>query len=199
MSDIVGGMSIAETVLWFVLIFILPMIAIILNRLRRYEELYGLLGPKRKKAKGPPKPAPAAPAVSAAPAVPGDVFPYRAAVFLDPSEIDCLGAIGAAMGEGVLVFAKTALSALAESTDANPGYAERLKGLAVDYLVVDAKTGKPFTAIRFEPEKGAPSGARDAVRGVCAAMGLHLVSIPRKGGYDAKELRKLLGIPELDI
>lgn len=198
MKDILGNMAISEVVLWFVLIFLLPMIVVILRRLRRYEDLYGLLGPKKKKKKKVEEPPPAAPAAPAAPPVPANVFPYRARTFLDPSEAGCLKAVIGAMGEGVLVFAKTALADLAESTDANPGFADRLKGLSVDYLVVDQRTGKPFTAVQFEPEKGAPRGARDAVKGVCEAIGLHLVFIPR-GEYEAGDLKKLLGIPELDM
>lgn len=201
MRDILGGMSISEAALWFVLIFLLPMIFIILRQLRRYENLYGLLdrkspGKKAKKAQPESTEAVAGPA---GPQANPDVFPYGARTFLDPSERSCLAALVEAIGEGAQVHAGVPLARLAESNDPNPGYEKRLGGLAIDFLVVEEKTGKPFTAVQFEPGKGTPRGAADAVKGVCEAIGLYLVFIPRSAEYSAKELKDRLGIPEIDV
>ncbi len=103
------------------------------------------------------------------------------------------------MGGDVSVYVKVALWSLVQSTDKNPGYFERLAGKSVDFLVCDASTGKPFTAVCFEPGKDVPRGPVDEMIKICKAAGLYLVFLPMADSYDAKTLKKLLNIPEFDM
>lgn len=200
MLEILGQAGIAEVILVFVLLFVIPMTAYLLLRLRRYENEFGVLtiSKRKKKKKKKEEPPPAAPA-DAKPSVPSDVFPYRAKTFINPSEHACLAALAEAVGGDIIVYVKVALWALVESTEKEPGYFDRLTGKWVDFLVADAATGKPFTAVCFEPGKGVPRGPVDDLKKICQAAGLHLVFIPQTEEYDVKQLKNLLDIPDLDM
>lgn len=198
MLDIVRQAGISEVILLFVLVFVIPMTAFLLLRLRRYESQFGRLAApdKKKKKKKEPEPAPEKPTK---PSVPPDVFPYRAKTFIDPPERACLNALAEAIGGDIMVYVKVALWELVESTDKNPGYFDRLTGKAIDFLVCDAATGKPFTAVCFEPAKGTPRGPVEELEKICKAAGLHLVFLPVAEEYDAKSLKKTLNIPDLSL
>ncbi len=92
-----------------------------------------------------------------------------------------------------------ALWQVVEATDANPGFHDRLTEKSLDYLVCDAATGKPFTAICLEPQKGAPRGPSEELAKICKAADLHLVYVPIAETYDAKQLKSLLGIPDIEL
>lgn len=205
MMEILRQITLSEVMLLFNLIFIVPMLVLLVVRLRRYEALYGELPKKgrRRKAAPAPPPEPEAGAPAAAPAaanaVPDDVFPYDAGTFLTAAEKACLAALRGALGPEVDVFPKVAIWEYVKSTDDNPGYAARLHGKDFDYLVCDVKLGQPLTAVMFEPGKGRPAGPTDELKKICSAAGANLVFIERRDDYDAAYLKKALGIPDLDI
>ena len=198
MTDVLRNASIAEIMLLFVLLFIVPMLAMMLMQLRKYQQLFGDLPGRRKKEKA--KEAPAAVAAAAPAAEEGDAeqYPYRATPFLSQPEKACLAALRDALGD-VEVYPKTALWECVEPTDAAPLHADRLRGLAFDYLVCDRGTGQPLTAVMFKPERGEPTRNIDEMRKICAAAGTSLVMLPLAESYDAASLKKTLGIPDLDL
>lgn len=200
MLDIFGQAGISEVILLFVLIFIIPTLAFLLIKLRRYEATYGVISlrGRKKKKKKEKKPEPPPPAKEK-PSVPPDVFPYRTRVFLTPSEQAFLKALHDAVGGEVTVYAKVALWDLVESTDKNPGFTDRLFDKRVDFLVCDKSTGTPFTAVCFEPDKKAPKGPKEELDKICKAAGLYLVFLPEAEEYDARKLKTLLEIPEFDL
>lgn len=160
MVEIFGQAAISEIILLFVLVFIIPLLAFLLYRLRGYERQFGALasgrGKKKKKRESEAKAArPEKPA-----ALP-DIYPYKTKIFLTPPERACLEALSVAFGTEVKIYVKVALWELAESTDKNPGFHDRLIDKRVDFLICDAATDKPFTAVCFEPGKGVPRGPRD--------------------------------------
>lgn len=195
---ILGQITISEVTLLFVLIFVLPGMAFLLWRLRKYENMYGQL-PTDKKKKKPKEEKPQPAADSPKNTVPDDVFPYRSREFLSPPEKACLAGLREALGPEVEVFPKVALWETLESTDKNPGFQERLHGKDYDFLVCDKRTGKVLTAVMFKPGKGKPAGPVDEVKKISAAAGANVVFIEMREGYDAKELKAVLGIPELDL
>ena len=204
MMEIISKITIAEVILLFVLCFILPLLALLLLRLRKYETLFGALpeeGKKGKKKKKKQEEEVAAAAVAAPDpdAVPDDVWPYGAKGFLSPADRACLAAMREALGPEVDVFPKVALWETVEATDKAPGYGKRLHGKAYDFLVCDRKTGQPLTGVMYNPGKGRPAGAIDDFRKICRAAGANVVFIDMAEEYDVKTLKEALGIPELDI
>lgn len=197
--DIISQISISEVVLVFNLIFVLPALAYLLLRLRKYENQFGMLqeDPKKEKKKKAEEPA-AAPTASGTKIDLG-VYPYRACTFLTSPEKSCLEALVGALGSEVHVFPKVALWETVESTDAEPGYRERLHGKDFDFLVCDRLTAQPMTAIMFRPGKGRPSGPSDEVKKICAAAKVNLVFIEQAEVYDAAKLKAELGIPDLEL
>lgn len=202
MMEILGKTSISEVILLFNLIFLLPMMALMLLRLRKYETLFGQLPESDKKKKGKAEPEPTAaptPAGGTDPdAVPDDVFPYKTRAFLSPADRACLAALREALGE-VEVYPKVALWELVEATDKAPGYARRMHGKDFDFLVCDRRTGMPFTAVMYKPGKGRPAGAVDELQKICQAAGANVVLIDMAEEYDVKTLKDALGIPDLEI
>ena len=190
MVEILGQARVTEAILFFVLVFILPMTAIILLKLRKYEAMYGVIprgdrkAGDRKRARERPEPPKADP-------IKPDVFPYRKKAFLEPSDRLCLQALEEAMGEGTRIHAKVALWEVVQSMDRNPGYAERLRGKMVDFLLCDAATSQPFAAVSHEPGGG-------ELAKICAAAETHLVLIPRADAYDPARLRETLGVSSQD-
>ncbi len=200
MWDAITKAGIAEIALLFVVLFLCPLLFLLVRRLKRYETKFGYLEggapppPKPKKEKAPP-PAPAA----EKPKVPDNVFPYKSRQFLSPPERQCLEALQQALGAEVDIFPKVALWETVEPTESDPGYAERLHQLDFDYLVCDKKLGQPLTAVMFKPGKGRPAGPVDMLTKICAAAGANLVFIDMAEQYDAEQLKKELGLPDLDI
>ncbi|MDR3211792.1 MAG: DUF2726 domain-containing protein [Planctomycetota bacterium] len=199
MLDLIGSASLSEVVLLFEIIFILPLIAYLLVRLRKYEARLAGDGDdkKKKKKKEPEKAAPAK--ADKKPAVPADVFPYQTKSFMDPTEKSCLESLSEALGGDTRIYLKVALSELVQSTDPNPGFQDRLSQRSVDFLVCDGATGKPLSAICFEPGKKTPTGQKDDLVAICQAAGLPLVFIPQQEKYDVKKLREALNIPDLSL
>ena len=200
MMDILSKITVSEVLLLFVLLFVLPGMGYLVMRLRKYEALFGFFPDDKKKAKKP-EPAAAETAAKTEPAagVPDDVFPYRSKAFLSPADEACLGAMREALGDEVEVFPKVALWEFVESTDKEAGYLQRLHGRDVDFLVCDRKTGRPLTAVAYNPAKGRPAGPVDELKKICDAAEANIVFIDMAEEYDAKSLKEALGIPELDI
>lgn len=206
MLDVLGKTSISEVILIFILLFVLPLIALLLRRLRKYEALFGVLpdeGRKKKKKKKGDEPAPEAPAAApVAPqeeAPPDNRYPYQSRPFLSSADKACLNAMREALGPDVDVFAKVALWETVESTEKAAGYANRLKGLAFDCLVCDRRTGQVLTAVMYNPGKGRPAGLIDEIKKICTAAKANLVFIDMAEEYDVKTLSAALGIPNLDV
>lgn len=202
MMDILRQITLSEILLLFVLLFVLPGMGYLVLRLRKYENLFGMLPDdkaKGRKIKPDVQEEPVATAAPNVPAVPDDVFPYRSRAFLSPADRACLSAMQEALGGEVEVFPKVALWETVESTDKNPGYHERLRGKDFDFLVCDRSTGKILTAVMYKPGKGRPAGAVDELKRICAAAGANMVFIDMAEEYDVKTLKDALGIPDLDI
>lgn len=204
MMEIVSKTSISEVILLFNIIFILPMMALMLLRLRKYETLFGQLPKedrKKKRKKGGQEPEPAEPVQGAAAdpdAVPDDVYPYKTRVFLSPADRACLAALQEALGE-VEVYPKVALWELVEVTDKAPGYAKRLHGRDFDFLVCDRRTGMPLTSVMYKPGRGRPAGDVDELQKIYGSAGGNVVLIDMAEEYDAKALKDALGIPDLEL
>lgn len=201
MMEIVSKTSISEVILLFNIIFILPMMALMLLRLRKYETLFGQLPEedrKKKRKKGKQEPEPAQSAAPDPDAVPDDVYPYKTRMFLSPADRACLAALREALGE-VEVYPKVALWELVEATEKAPGYAKRLRGLDFDFLVCDRGTGTPLTAVMYKPGKGRPAGDIDELQKIYGSAGANVVLIDMAEEYDAKTLKDALGIPDLDL
>lgn len=202
MMDILGKITFSEVLLLFVLLFVLPGMTYLVLRLRKYEALFGFLPDdkaKKKAKKSEPVTVESAAETESVPDVPNDVYPYRSKVFLSPADKACLGAMREALGEEVEVFPKVALWELVESTEKEAGYLQRLHGKDVDFLVCDRKTGRPLTAVAYNPGKGRPAGPVDELKKICDAAEANIVFIDMAEEYDVKSLKDALGIPELDI
>lgn len=199
---IMGKITISEIMLLFILLFVLPGLAFLLHKLRRYEKEFGTLPErerKKKKKRGEPTPETAAPAAAPAASAPDDKYPYKTRPFLNPSDRACLAAMREALGAEVEVFPKVALWETVESTEKEPAYRDRLSGLDFDFLVCDRKTCQPLTAVVYNPGKGKPAGPVDTLKKVCAAAGANMVCIDMAPEYDVKTLKEALGLPELEI
>lgn len=200
MMDVLSQTSISEVVLLFVLVFIVPMMTLMLLRLRRYENLYGPPpGKGGSKKAGPEKaPEPEPAAADAAPEEQEEAYDYQVRPFMSNPERACLDALREVLGPEVEVFPKVALWEYIEPEEKG-AVGTGLDGLAFDYLVCDRKTMQPLTAVMFNPGKGRPAGRIDETRRVCEAAGANLVFIDQAEEYDAAGLKQVLGIPDLDI
>lgn len=202
LMEIVGKIGFSEVVLLFLLIFVLPVTALLLLRLRKYEALFGELPEekksgkkKKKKAKEKePEPQPESPRAEHSGAV-----AFRSRPFLTPEDRACLAAMRQALGPEVEVYPKVALWETVEPVERDAESAKRLQGKCLDFLVCDKQTGKALTAVMFNPGKGRPAGGIDEIRTICGIAGASVVFIDMAEKYDAKSLKKALGIPELDI
>ncbi len=202
MLDAIRSITISEVILLFLLIFLLPLLFLMTRRLRAYEALFGALpdkeGKDKKDAPAPAAAAPAAPAPSED-AVPDNVYPYKIKAFLSPADHACLLAMREALGEDVDVFPKVAIWELVDSTEKAPGYLKRLHDKDYDFLVCDRRTGRPLTAVMYNPGKGRPAGKIDEVKKISKAANAPLVFIDMAEHYDAASLKAALGLPDLDI
>lgn len=200
--EVLGKITVSEVMLFIVLVIILPMMALLLRRLRQYETLHGDLPAPERKPRGKKAAAknaePPAPDAKESPAD-ADGYAYRSGVFLTSADRACLAAMREALGNEVDVYPKTALWEVVEPSEPGKGGAERLHGLAFDFLVCDARTGGVLTAVMYRPGKGRPAGRVDEVKKICAAAGANVVFIDMAESHDAKSLKDALGIPELDI
>lgn len=208
MMDIISKITISEVVLLFLLIFILPGMALLVRRLRKYEALFGDL-PEEEKKKGKKKKAaeedddlldddpPAAPAKEEEEDAKG--YPYQSRAFLSPADRACLSSMREALGPDVEVYPKVALWETVESTERSAAHVNRLHGLDYDFLVCDKRTGQVLTAVMFKPGKGRPAGPVDELKRICAAAKANVVFIEMAEEYDARKLKDALGIPDLDI
>lgn len=201
MMEVIGKISISEVILLFLLLFILPILGMLVMRLRKYEALFGDLAQDGKEA------APSVDVEENAPpaakpeddSVPDDVFPYKSREFLTPADRACLDAMREALGPDVDIFPKVALWKTVESTEKDAGYGRRLHGHAFDFLVCDKRTGKALTAVMFNPAKGRPAGGIDELRKICKAAAANIVFIDLAEQYDVATMKEALGIPELDL
>ena len=203
MMDAIRKITISEVILLFILVFVLPLLTLMLLRLRKYETMYGALPEKKKKGKKSDR-TDDAPVAAAAPApaedaVPADVYPYKAKAFLSPADHACLVAMQEALGDEVDVFPKVALWELVEATDKAPGFLKRLHDKDYDFLVCDKRTGQPLTAVMYNPGKGRPAGRVDEIKKICKAAGANVVFIDMAEQYDVDSLKEALGLPDLDI
>lgn len=197
MMEVVSKISVAEAILLFVLLFILPVMALLVQRLRRYEAAFGPPPERAGKAgtgKREEAPIPAEASASPAGAASASAPSYRARTFLGPADRACLAAMREVLGSDVDVFPKVALCEVVEAADAGG-----LGGKAFDFLVCDARTGKPLTGVAYTPGKGRPAGPVDELRNICASAGTNLVLLEMAEKYDAKTLREALGLPDLDL
>ena len=191
-------MGIAEIILLFILLFLIPVVFLLLREMRRLEQrLQGGLPPEPKtssatrafletaipppKADSPPPPA---------------AFLYQRRALLSAAEISFRDAAQALMGQDTLLLPKVSLSALVESADSHPAHAERLAGKTVDFLVCDRPTGHPTAAVFFQGA-AVPRGTLDEAEKICKAANVSFVRLPFKDSYDAETIRKALGLPEL--
>lgn len=199
--DIIKQASISEVVLLFNLLFVLPTLAFLLLKLRKYETLFGALPDEKKKKKKKAKPEPPPPPANPEKKATDGKYPYQLAVFLSPPERSCLSALETALGAEVAVYPKVALWEWVEPTDKDPDYRDRLHGLELDFLVCDRRTGQALTAVMFKAVKGRPAGKIDEIKKVCEAAGAKLVFVEfvEGGEYDPAKLKKELGIPDLDL
>lgn len=205
MTDVISKITISEVILLFVLIFILPVLTMMLMRLRRYEAAFGpppegRVGKRKGKSRAeePAAPVAAVPPAPAEDAIDATVFPYRGKAFLSPADRACLVALREVLGE-VDVYPKVAVWETIESTSDNPGYAARLHDKSFDFLVCDARTGQPLTAVVYKPTRGRPVGPVDELQDICDAAGTNIVLIDMAEEYDAKSLKEALGLPDLDM
>lgn len=199
MMDTILSIGISEVVLLFVLLFLLPAMALLVLRLRKYETLFGELpeekkaGKKKKEKKAePPKEAPAA----AGPAASNVGFKVKQ--FLTPADRACLAAMKEALGE-VEVYPKVAFWETVEPTERDAEASRRLEGKCLDFLVCDKSTGRALTAVMFNPGKGRPAAGIDEIRTISQTAAAPLVFIDMAEKYDAKTLKKALGIPDLEL
>lgn len=203
LTDVIGKITIAEVILLFLLIFILPTMALLLLRLRKYEKLFGDLPEEEKKGKKKKKKAKADDAAQTpAPKEeepPAEGYPFRSKPFLTQPERDCLAAIREALGPDVEVYPKVALWETVEPEDNEKAAAERLHGKCYDFLVCDRQTGKALTGVMFNPGRGRPAGGADELRKICKAAEAPVVFIDMAEKYDAKSMKSALGIPDLDL
>lgn len=205
MMDIVRQTGISEAILLFLLLFLLPVMTLLLLRLRKYETLYGDLpeekkpGKKKKKKAEPEEPKP-----DAAPAEPESAeaaaeAAFRAKPFMTPADRACLAAMREALGDEVEVYPKVAFRETVEPAEPDVEAAKRLDRLVLDFLVCDKRTGKALTAVMFNPGRGRPAAAGDEVRAISGRAGANVVFIDMAEKYDAKSLKNALGIPDLDL
>lgn len=200
MLDSIRQITIAEVMLLFVLLFVIPLTAALLVRLRRYEARFGRLAGREDRAAVPVSAPAAAPdAKPAGDEASGNAYPYRERQFLTAPEKACLAALREALGDQVEVYPKVALWELVEPTEANPDFAQRLHGKDFDYLVCDAQTGQPLTAVMFKPARGRPAGPVDEIRRICGAAGANVVFLDQADDYDAAGLRAALDLPDIDL
>lgn len=198
MADILRRTGIAEVILLFNLLFVLPTLALLLLRVRKYEARFG---PPGGKEKGEARPKAETPPPPNAERTTDGKYPYRRALFLSPPERSCLAALETALGPEAAVHPKVALWEWVEPTDKDPDYRKRLHGLALDFLVCDRRTGQALAAVMFKPAKGRPSNGLSETRKICEAAGakLVLVEFVEDGEYDSARLKKELGIPDPDL
>lgn len=147
----------------FLLLFVLPMLALLVRRLRRYEMLYGVLKEegrkkRKKKAEEPAVQEEPQPVLPEDEPPPDNTYPYASRTFLSPADKACLAALREAFGPDVDVFPKVAVWEVVEPTEKAIGYANRLRGLLFDYLICDAKTGQVLTGIAYNPGRGVLPG-----------------------------------------
>ncbi len=212
MFDIIGKASISEVILVFLLVFLLPLLALLVQRLRRYEALYGDL-PKLKRNWGKKKTVDedgdeeqlmAASDTAVKPRADaadddsgGDAYPYRAKTFLTNADRACLAAMREVYGKEVEIFPKVALWETIEPSMGGAAYPRRLSDKDFDFLICDSRTMKPLTAVMYNPKKGPAAGRADEIRRICQAAAAPVVFIDMNDKYDAKRLRQALGVPEL--
>ncbi len=211
MLEIIGKISISEVILIFLLIFLIPILGLLIQRLRRYEEQFGDLpkakrkwGKKKEKAADEPPAAPDKPENAAAPVLAdleedlsSDVYPYRAKTFLSGGDKACLAAMREVYGPDVEIFPKVALWETVEPTVGGVAHSRRLLDKDFDFLICDARTMKPLTGVLYNPKKGPAAGRVDEIRRICQAAAANVVFIDTNEKYDAKQLRRALGVPEL--
>ncbi len=204
MLDAIRSITISEVILLFILLFVLPLLYLMVKRLRKYEAQFGDISEKDGKDGQSGPAAPAAPAKPggtgpAEEAVPDNVYPYKTKTFLSPADRACLLAMQEAMGEEVDVFPKVALWELVDSTEKAPGYLKRLHDKDYDFLVCDRRTGRPLTAVMYTAGKGRPAGKIDEVKKICKAASVPVAFIDMAEKYTADSLKKALGLPDLDL
>jgi len=178
-------MTIAEIILLFILLFIIPFVFLILRENRKLNQyLRSGLPPE------PPKPAPPPPPAA---------FLYQRRALLSEAEISFRDTAQTLMGQDTLLLPKVSLSALAEPDGSHPVHAERLAGKTADFLVCDRPTGHPTAAIFFQPAPGSatPRGYLEEAEKICKAADISFVRVPSRNSYDAETVRKALGLPEL--
>lgn len=200
MMEVIGKISIAEVILLFLLLFVLPTLFLLVMRLRKYEAMFGQLpkeakrGKKKKKKDADEEQANEGAAPEAL-----EGYPYRSKTFLSPADRACLVAMREALGPDVDVFPKVALWETVEPTEKDEAYRARLSDKCYDFLVCDKATGKALTAVMYKPGRGRPAGGIDELKNVCKAAEANVVFIDMAEKYDGKSLKDALGIPELDL
>lgn len=201
MMEIIGKTTISEVILLFLLLFVLPVTALLVLRLRQYEKLYGVLVPEGKSGKKAKKKAETE-VEKEAPAAKGessDGYAYRARVFLSPAERTCLRVMREVLGKDVDVYPKVALWETVEPMDPTQANINRLHGQDYDFLVCDQKTGQPLTAVMFKGGRGGRGGAAGELTKICEAAGASVIFIDMAEEYDAAKMKQALRIPDLEL
>lgn len=191
--ELLSQVAISEIMLLFVLLFIVPILVILVLKLRACESFMANMSPEKKKPAETAEPVPAA---SARPPVPPDKFPYKVKQLLQSAERGCLASLHTVMGEGTSVYPKVALWSLVEPSESDPGYMERLTNKFFDFLLCDNLTGQPFSALAFEQTDREGKKALEEMKKICEAAGVHLILLPRRDQYDSALLRKIMELPE---
>lgn len=205
MMDVIRKITISEVILLFNLLFVLPLLALMLLRIRRYEKLYGVLPDegkfalrfrRKKKAAPPPKEKVEAAPVESAPAA--GAIQYRTRAFLAAGERNCLKVMLDVLGNEVDVFPKVALWETVEPVEGGSAAMARLHGLDYDFLVCDKTTGQPLTGVMFKGGRGKGRGASE-LEEICKAAGASVVFIEMSEDYNAKKMKEALRIPDLEL
>lgn len=204
MMEILSKITISEVILLFNLLFVLPTLALLLLRLRKYEALYGVLptepGKKRgKKTKKIEAPGDDAAAKNAGRAEAAAGYAYRTRTFMSPAERNCLRVMREVLGDDVDIFPKVALWETVDPMDAGAGASSRLEGKDYDFLICDRRTGQPLTAVMFKGGRGRPAGSVDELVKICESAGAGVVFIEMADDYNVKKMKEALRIPELEL
>ncbi len=213
MLEILGNISLSEVILIFLLIFLFPVMGLLIQRLRRYEAEFGDLpaskkkwGKKKDKGEDRGREPEAVTEKTGLVSPPvlndldedlgSDVYPYRQKAFLTGGDKACLAAMREVYGPDVEIFPKVALWETVEPTVGGVAHSRRLFDKDFDFLICDARTMKPLTAVLYNPKKGPAAGRVDEIRRICQAAATNVVFIDTNEKYDAKQLRRALGVPE---
>lgn len=200
MMEIFAKTTISEVILLFVLLFVLPVMTLLVLRLRKYEKAFGAPPAEAAPSRGAKKKnEPKTTETPAGKKSDGDEgYAYRTRIFLTPAERTCLRVMREVLGKDVDVFPKVALWETVEPMDPTAANINRLHGMDYDFLVCDLKTGQPLTAVMFKGGRGRGGAVGDLTK-ICEAAGASVIFIEMAEEYDAAKMKQALRIPDLEL